>query len=305
MARPAPEAVSGRLPLVGGVALPDGQLRVCRHLADDRPERERGTDPREPRHLALVDGDEREREREDEHEPGLRLEEDEERAVHVRGPAAPELLVAPVLFLACEPREQVGAEANAPDRAEPRDEDAMQRRAVRQQRVGDGGAGDPERPRDVDVARVVDPDRHEPDADHRCARTDRTDEKEEPRGGHHSGTVFAFEGPGDQSGARTGVSPVRVVGFPRPGGRAVVRPFVGFGVPGAARRRTRARPFAAGRGLADVEVCGVRFRVVWGSEVVAAGVAVAFGSCCDGDGGVVARLWRGCGLGCGLVRPGG
>ena len=53
MARPAPEAVAGRLALVGGVALPDGELRVGRHLAGDRRERERGAGPREPRHLAL------------------------------------------------------------------------------------------------------------------------------------------------------------------------------------------------------------------------------------------------------------
>ena len=39
----------------------------------------------------------------------------------------------------------------------------MERRAVREERIRDRRACDPERPRDVDVARVVDPERDEPD----------------------------------------------------------------------------------------------------------------------------------------------
>ena len=60
-----------------------------------------------------------------------------------------------------------------------------------EQRVGDRRARDPERPGDVDVARVRDPDRHEPDADHRQARADGADEQQEPGRGDHLVTVFA------------------------------------------------------------------------------------------------------------------
>ena len=180
MPRPAPEAVAGRLALVGGIALPDGELGVGGHLAGDGAERERRARPGEPRHLALVGRHEREREREDDDEQRLSLEEDEERPVHVRRPTLAQILVAPVFLLAGETGEEIGAEPYAPDRAEAGDEHPVQRRPFRQQRVGDCGACDAERPGHVHVARVGDADRHEPDAHHRQGGADGADEQQEP-----------------------------------------------------------------------------------------------------------------------------
>src|ERR1700693_5116979 len=119
MARKVPETGAAGLCVVGRVGPPGGELTVGDHLAGNGDDGERRAGPREPRDRAVIDRDERERERKHGDEPCLRLEEDEEAALLVRGPAASQLLVAPVLGLADEAiDDEIRTEAETPHSGE-------------------------------------------------------------------------------------------------------------------------------------------------------------------------------------------
>ena len=160
MAREVPEAGAARLALVRRIGAPGGELAISDRLTGDRSNGERDADPRERGHSPAVNCDERERAREDRDESRLGLEEDEERAVDVRCPAAAELLVAAVLRFA-------------------------------ERRVADAGAADAVGPGDIDVARVPDPARDQSEQrHHRCGRSS-GDRDQQPRRGDHLAMQFA------------------------------------------------------------------------------------------------------------------